>query len=117
MVGMIRWHEISKARLTRLMPLEPNVESGASIDVKEEETVMGTFTIRHLDERTHAWLRRRAQSHGRSVEAEVSAILDAAVGLPTQNILLALHATMSEAGGIDLRVPARGDQSRPVDLA
>lgn len=28
-----------------------------------------------------------------------------------------LHATMAEVGGIDLQVPARSDQPRPVDLA
>lgn len=78
---------------------------------------MGTLTIRQLDERTHARLRGRAARHGRSVEAEVRAILDAAVDLPAQNILLALHATMAEAGGIDLQVPARRDQAHPVDLA
>jgi plasmid stability protein len=78
---------------------------------------MGTLTIRQLDERTHARLRGRAASHGRSVEAEVRAILDAAVDLPEQNILLALRTTMAEAGGIDLEVPARSDQPRPVDLA
>ena len=78
---------------------------------------MGTLTIRQLDERTHARLRGRAASHGRSVEAEVRAILDAAVDLPDQNILLALNATMAEAGAIDLQVPARSDQPRPVDLA
>ena len=36
---------------------------------------MGTLTIRQLNERTHARLRERAASHGRSVEAEVRAIL------------------------------------------
>ena len=78
---------------------------------------MGTLTIRQLDERTHARLRGRAARHGRSVEAEVRAILDAAVDLPDQNILLALHATMAKAGGADLELPTRGDRPRPVDLA
>lgn len=77
---------------------------------------MGTLTIRQLDERTHARLRGRAAEHGRSVEAEVRAILDAAVHVPEQNLLLSLHATMSEVGGVDLDVPARTDQARPVDL-
>ena len=47
---------------------------------------MGTLTIRQLDEQTHARLRGRAAKHGRSVEAEVRAILDAAVGRPEENI-------------------------------
>ena len=78
---------------------------------------MSTLTIRQLDERTHARLRGRAAEHGRSVEAEVRAILDAAVNLPDENILLALHATFAEAGGVDLQVPERTDLPRPVDLS
>jgi len=78
---------------------------------------MGTLTIRKLDARTHARLRGRAAEHGRSVEAEIRAILDAVVNLPEQNFLLSLHATMAEGGGIDLELPARTDKPRPVDLA
>ncbi len=78
---------------------------------------MGALTIRQLDERTHARLRGRAAEHGRSVEAEVRAILDAAVNLSEQNFLLSLHAVMADAGGIDLDVPPRTDQPRPVDLS
>lgn len=77
---------------------------------------MATLTIRQLDERTHARLRGRAAEHGRSVEAEVRAILDAAVSLPERNLLVALHESMAEAGGIDLDLPERLDEPRPVDL-
>ena len=78
---------------------------------------MGTLTIRQLDERTHARLRGRAAKHGRSVEAEVRAILDATVDLPEENFLLALHAAMSEVGGVDLPLVPRTDLPRPVDLS
>ena len=78
---------------------------------------MSTLTIRQLDERTHARLRGRAAEHGRSVEAEVRAILDAAVNVPEHNLLLSLHASMAQAGGVELEVPARTDQPRPVDLS
>lgn len=77
---------------------------------------MGTLTIRQLDERTHARLRGRAAEHGRSVEAEVRAILDAAVNRPERNFLLSLHASMAEAGGVELELAARTDPPRPVDL-
>jgi len=77
---------------------------------------MGTLTIRKVDERTHALLRDRAARHGRSVEAEVRAILDAAVSRPGQNILMALHETVADTGGVDLPLPDRTDQPRPVDL-
>ena len=75
---------------------------------------MSTLTIRQLDERTHARLRGRAAAHGRSVEAEVRAILDAAVNLPERNFLVALHESIG--GGIDLDLPDRLDEPRPVDL-
>ena len=78
---------------------------------------MGTLTIRQLDESTHARLRVRAAEHGRSVEAEVRTILDAAVDLPAENFLLALHASMSHVGGVDLEMSSRTDQPRSVDLS
>jgi plasmid stability protein len=77
---------------------------------------MGTLTIRQLDERTHARLRGRAAEHGRSVEAEVRAILDAAVNVPEHNLLLALHTSLAEIGGVELEVPSRTDQPRHVEL-
>ncbi|MEA4944780.1 MAG: toxin-antitoxin system antitoxin subunit [Propionicimonas sp.] len=78
---------------------------------------MGTLTIRQLDERTHARLRGRAAKHGRSVEAEVRAILDAAVDLPEQNFLLALQAAVSEVGGVDLDLPERSEPPQPVEFS
>ncbi|MGC3993065.1 MAG: toxin-antitoxin system antitoxin subunit [Propionicimonas sp.] len=75
---------------------------------------MGTLTIRHLDERTHARLRARAARNGRSVEAEVCNILNAAVNLPEENFLLALHAATREGGGVNLRLEPRSDPPRPV---
>src|SRR5580765_2755000 len=78
---------------------------------------MSTLTIRQLDERTHARLRGQAAEHGRSVEAEVRAILDAAVNRPERNLLLALHASMSEVGGVDLELVPRTDKPRPVDIS
>ena len=78
---------------------------------------MATLTIRQLDERTHARLRGRAAKHGRSVEAEVRAILDATVDLPDENFLLALRAAMVEVGGVDLELEPRTDRPRSVDLS
>lgn len=77
---------------------------------------MGTLTIRQVDARTHARLRARAAQHGRSVEAEVRAILDAAVSLPGRNFLVALQASMGEVGGVDLDLSPRTDSPRAVDL-
>lgn len=77
---------------------------------------MSTLTIRQVDERTHAGLRGRAAQHGRSVEAEVRAILRAAVDAPEQNFLMALHGAVAQVGGIDLELPERTDVAREVDL-
>lgn len=77
---------------------------------------MSTLTIRQLDKQTHERLRVRAAKHGRSVEAEVRAILDAAVNTPEENILLALHRSFSEVGGVDLQFAERTDQARAVEL-
>ena len=76
--------------------------------------MMATLTIRQLDERTHARLRMRAARHGRSVEAGVRAILDAAVDVAEENFLLALHAAMSEVGGVDLPLEPRTNLPRSV---
>ena len=77
---------------------------------------MSTLTIRQLDEHTHARLRGRAAEHGRSVEAEVRAILDAAVNVPERNFLLSLRDVVADVGGLDLELPPRTDQPRPVDV-
>ncbi|MFN8096992.1 MAG: toxin-antitoxin system antitoxin subunit [Dermatophilaceae bacterium] len=79
--------------------------------------MVGTLTIRQLNAHTHARLRGRAARNGRSVEAEVRAILDAAVDLPDENILLMLHGSFAEAGGIELRLPERHDAPRQIALS
>lgn len=73
---------------------------------------MATLTIRQLDERTLARLRVRAAKNGRSVGAEVRAILEAAVDYPEENFLLASRRTMSEVGGADLPLEPRTDLPR-----
>jgi len=77
---------------------------------------VATLTIRQLDDFTRARLRVRAAEHGRSVEAEVRAILDAEVGRPTTNVLVALRQAAGRAGGADLEIPDRRDRPRPVEL-
>lgn len=77
---------------------------------------MSTLTIRQLSDTTHARLRGLAARNGRSVEAEVRAILDAAVNRPDENILLAVHAAVADVGGVELDLPPRIDAPRAVDL-
>lgn len=79
---------------------------------------MATLTIRQVDEATHARLRRRAAEHGRSVEAEVRAIIDAAVGRRPDNILSALIDIVHAEPGleVDLDIPSRTDLPRSASL-
>lgn len=78
---------------------------------------MANLTIRQLDDRTHALLRGRAADHGRSVEAEVRAILTATVNRPRKNLLIALHESFAQDGGVDLDIPPRTDMPRSVNLS
>ena len=80
---------------------------------------MATITVRALSEQTRSGLRLRAARSGRSMEAEVRAILDAAVadegesgvGLGTQ--FAALFAGVDTAG---FETAARSDELRAADL-
>jgi plasmid stability protein len=81
---------------------------------------MATITVRQLSDDTHARLRVRAAEHGRSVEAEVRAILDAATEPPKVDFawrdrILALGEKYGDAGAelADL-IPPRDPVSRPV---
>lgn len=78
---------------------------------------MATLTIGQLDDETHAALRQRAAAHGRSVEAEVRAILQMAARRPRRNFLLALHdAVLESEAGSDLELPPRSDVALGADL-
>lgn len=78
---------------------------------------MATLTIRQLDPRTRERLRLRAARHGRSVEAEVRAILDAAVDTPEDNLLISLREGFAGLGGVELELPRRSDRPRTVDFS
>jgi len=62
---------------------------------------MPAVTVRNIPESVHGALRVRAARHGRSTEAEIRAILDAAVRPPTRVKLGSLlRAIAEEAGGL-----------------
>jgi plasmid stability protein len=75
---------------------------------------MPTLTIRGLDEETHARLRVRAAQHGRSMEAEVRAILTERLASPTPDYGLGshIHARFAAARGAGLDLPARNEPPR-----
>lgn len=74
---------------------------------------MAVMTIRGLDDEVRDKLRLRAAQHGRSMEAEVRAILAEAVASPAERTLVDLLLEMREAlGGMELEIPPRTDHMR-----
>jgi len=75
---------------------------------------MATLTIRGLDEEIHARLRIRAAQHGRSMEAEVRAILAECLAphAPDFGLGSRIHARFAGLGGVDLDLPARDEPPR-----
>ena len=80
---------------------------------------MAAVSIRDLDDSVREKLRRRAARHGRSMEAEMRAILTAAVSEDSPGV--GLFATLSERsaqlGGAELDLPRRATVPRAAPLA
>jgi plasmid stability protein len=76
---------------------------------------MPAVTIRKLSPETHRALRARAKGHGRSTEAEIRAILEAAVK-PAQNpgIGSALKAFGRRFQGVELEVERDSAPAQPM---
>ncbi len=79
---------------------------------------MTAISIRNLDSQVKQRLCQRAARNGRSMEAEIRAILRAAVGDETTSpgIAVALLDKFSELGGVDLNVPSRDQFPREIDF-
>ena len=79
---------------------------------------MSAVSIRNLDDRVKERLRLRAARHGRSMEAEMRAILTEAVREPGEEkgLLPVLMERFSELGGVELDIPARTLRPRAADL-
>lgn len=78
---------------------------------------MAILTVRGLDPLVQAKLRERAARHGRSMEAEARAVLSAAVLADEERPTLAASIRRHFADDpIDLVLPVRTDQQRPVDF-
>lgn len=74
---------------------------------------MSSVTVRNLPDATHRALKLRAAQHGRSTEAEIRTILEAAVA-PKLLMGTALAAIGRSLGGVDLQLVR--DQS-PIEPA
>ena len=70
---------------------------------------MAAVSIRNLDETVRERLRVRAAANGRSMEAEMRAILVEAVGEPgdEEGLLETLRSRFKDLGGVELSVPSR----------
>ena len=72
---------------------------------------MAMLTIRSLDPALKERLRVRAAQHGRSMEAEVRAILQTALNAPERpperNLYERIRARFASTGGVDVKLPPR----------
>jgi len=76
---------------------------------------MPSIIVRGLDDAVKRQLAAQAKEHGRSMEAEVRAILTKAARRPHVGIAL-LTATQDVGGIEDLPIPVRDDVARAVDF-
>ena len=78
---------------------------------------MATLTIRNLDPSIKERLRVRAAEHGRSMEAELRAIVTHAVETPTRppeiNLADAIRRRFAPFGGVKLEIPPREPVREP----
>ena len=76
------------------------------------------MSIRNLDDQVKERLRVRAARHGRSMEAEVRAILEEAVSEPGDGdgLLQVLLDRFGELGGVELDLPARSTHARAAEF-
>lgn len=79
---------------------------------------MATLTIRNLDEGLRSRLRIRAAGHGRSMEAEVRAILSEALAKPaaTDRLGSRIHQRFADVGGLVIEQPERTERPRAATL-
>ncbi|MDS1269062.1 Arc family DNA-binding protein [Lipingzhangella sp. LS1_29] len=77
---------------------------------------MATLTIRGLDDQLRDRLRVRAAQHGRSMEAEVRAILkdQLAESPPRLGVGSRIHVRFAALDGMKLDLPMRTKQPRPA---
>jgi plasmid stability protein len=87
--------------------------------IAEGVVLMAAMSIRNLDDRVLELLRVRAARHGRSMEAEVRAILVDAVREPDDgpNLAQAIMDRFGELGGVELDLPPRRAAPRAVEFA
>jgi plasmid stability protein len=95
------------------------VTAAASIDSKVRGDVVAAVSIRGLDDEVKQRLRVRAARHGRSMEAEIRAILVAAVSEPepSEDLFTSLVDRFGALGGVELDLPPRSTSVRSADFS
>lgn len=80
---------------------------------------MAAISVRDLDDEVRERLRVRAASNGRSMEAEIRAILTAAVSEPEPDadLFTTLLDRFGELGGVELPIPPRSSPARAADFS
>ncbi len=80
---------------------------------------MAAISVRGLGEDVREGLRVRAARNGRSMEAEIRAILTAAVreGDPTTDLFTTLLERFGELVGVELSIPPRTSAARAADFS
>jgi antitoxin FitA len=80
---------------------------------------MAAVSVRDLDDDVKERLRIRAAGNGRSMEAEIRAILVTAVSQPgaSEGLLSALADRFAALAGVDLELPPRATPARAADFA
>jgi plasmid stability protein len=80
---------------------------------------VAALSTRGLDDGVRERLRIRAAQHGRSMEAEIRAILVDAVRdpVPATSLFAALLDRFGEMGGVELDLPPRANVPRAADLS
>lgn len=77
--------------------------------------MVATLTVRGVDDELHARLRVHAAQHGRSMEAEVRAILQERLSsspLPDSGLGSRIHARFATIEDAELELPARSETPR-----
>jgi plasmid stability protein len=81
------------------------------------KTPMATLTIRNVEPSIKERLRVRAAQNGRSMEAELRAIVTDAIETPTRppemNLYDRIRARFEPLGGVELELPPRGPMREP----
>jgi len=88
-----------------------------NLGMLSHEPPMASLTIRNLDSSIKERLRVRAAQNGRSMEAELRAIIIDAVETPTRpselNLYDRIRARFEPLGGVELELPPRGPMREP----